>query len=189
MIICLLLPNCKHNNNTASISDNMEYAQWLDIEHYDSYTQVTVRNPWNAGSALQTYCLVPRGNAIPSNANGTIIKVPVQSALVYSSVHGGIIKELGALQSITGVCDAKDFDMPEIKQLVANGRIVDAGNSMQPTIERIVQLRPDAIILSPFQNGGYGPLTNLSTTLNECAHSIGNPPPGPGRRDKFFGEL
>lgn len=189
MIICLLLPNCKHNNNTASKSDNMEYAQWLDIEHYDSYTQVTVRNPWNAGSALQTYCLVPRDNAIPSNANGTIIKVPVQSALVYSSVHGGIIKELGALQSITGVCDAQYFDMPEIKQLVADGRIVDAGNSMQPTIERIVQLRPDAIILSPFQNGGYGALTSLGTPIIECADYMENTPLGRAEWIKLFGEL
>ena len=189
MIICLLLPNCKHNNNTASKSDNMEYAQWLDIEHYDSYTQVTVRNPWNAGSALQTYCLVPRGNAIPSNANGTIIKVPVQSALVYSSVHGGIIKELGALQSITGVCDAQYFDMPEIKQLVADGRIVDAGNSMQPTIERIVQLRPDAIILSPFQNGGYGALTSLGTPIIECADYMEHSPLARAEWMRFYGML
>ncbi len=188
LTICLLIAGCSRSSE-APDTGSMEYAQWLDIEHCEGYTSVTVKNPWKPGAVLQTYCLVPRGNTVPDSIDGTVVNVPLQSALVYSSVHGGVIKELGALQSITGVCDVQYFDMDEIKRGVEEGRIVDAGNSMQPTTERIVQLNPDAIILSPFQNGGYGALTSLGTPIIECADYMENTPLGRAEWIKLFGEL
>jgi ABC-type Fe3+-hydroxamate transport system substrate-binding protein len=41
----------------------------------------------------------------------------------------------------------------------AGNSIVDCGSSMAPDIERIIALKPEAILLSPFENsGGYGKL-------------------------------
>ncbi len=190
----LLLAGCR--NGAASqqqqvASGGVEYARWLSIEQCDGYTRIDVKNPWNEGAVLQTYMLVPQGAELPDGAKsgGTVVRTPLRSALVYSSVHGGVIKELGELQSITGVCDVQYFDMPEVKKGVEEGRIVDAGNSMQPTLEKVVQLRPDAIILSPFQNGGYGALTNMGIPIIECADYMENTPLGRAEWIKLFGEL
>ena len=44
----------------------------------------------------------------------------------------------------------------------AGNSIVDCGSSMAPDIERIIALKPEAILLSPFENsGGYGKLDKL----------------------------
>ena len=41
---------------------------------------------------------------------------------------------------------------------------------MNPDIERIIDLRPDAILLSPFENsGGYGRVGKLNIPIIECA--------------------
>ena len=41
---------------------------------------------------------------------------------------------------------------------------------MQPDIERIMSLRPDALLLSPFENsGGYGKLSALQIPIIEAA--------------------
>ena len=175
-IIGLCLAGCGNGKNAGELSSDMEYARWLEITPNEGYTTVTVKNPWRQGAVLQTYLLVPHDSDVPTDAEGVVVRTPLHSVLVYSSVHGGAINELGELQSITGVCDLQYFDMPEIQQGVAEGRIVDAGNSMQPTIEKVVQLHPDAILLSPFQNSGYGALTNLDIPIIECADSMENTP-------------
>ena len=41
---------------------------------------------------------------------------------------------------------------------------------MKPDIERIIDLRADAILLSPFENsGGYGRLEQIGVPIIECA--------------------
>lgn len=189
MVLAASTAGCRQGDSHAADDGGMEYASWLDISYHDGYTVATVKNPWNPGAVLQTYVLVPRGAEAPQGVAGTVVQVPLQSALVYSSVHGGVIKELGGLPSITGVCDLRYFDMDEIRQGVADGRIVDAGSSMQPTIEKVVQLHPDAIILSPFQNSGYGTLANMGIPIIECADYMENTPLGRAEWIKLFGAL
>ena len=82
--------------------------------------------------------------------DGTVVRVPIERAVVYSSVHAGVMKELGSFSAVRGVCDAQYYTMPEVQSGIADGSIADCGNSLSPTIERLVALKPDAIILSPF---------------------------------------
>ena len=189
LLVCLLAAECGRDGRSAGTGHDMEYARWLDMEHHAGYTLVTVKNPWRPGAVLQTYLLVPQDGEVPQGITGTVVRTPLQSVLVYSSVHAGVIKELGAMQSVTGVCDVQYFDMPEVQEGVRAGKIIDAGNSMQPAMEKVVQLRPDGIILSPFQNGGYGALANMGVPLIECADYMENTPLGRAEWIKFFGEL
>ena len=189
LLVCVLMAACGRNGRATDADGSMEYARWLDIDSCDGYTKVTVKNPWRPDAVLQTYLLVPRGRNLPGGVDGTVVRTPLQSVLVYSSVHAGVIKELGAMQSVSGVCDVQYFDMPEVQEEVAAGRIVDAGNSMQPTMEKVVQLHPDAIILSPFQNGGYGALANMGIPLIECADYMENTALGRAEWMYFYGLL
>ena len=121
--------------------------------------------------------------------DGTVVRVPIERAVVYSSVHAGVMKELGAFSAVRGVCDAQYYTMPEVQRGLADGSIADCGNSLSPTIERLVALKPDAIILSPFQNAGYGVLTNLGVPIIECADYMEHTPLGRAEWIKLFGEL
>ncbi|MDO5772182.1 MAG: ABC transporter substrate-binding protein [Bacteroidales bacterium] len=120
---------------------------------------------------------------------GTVVRVPIERAVVYSSVHAGVMKELGAFSAVRGVCDAQYYTMPEVQSGLDDGSIADCGNSLSPTIERLVALKPDAIILSPFQNAGYGVLTNLGVPIIECADYMEHTPLGRAEWIKLFGEL
>lgn len=121
--------------------------------------------------------------------DGTVVRVPIERAVVYSSVHAGVMKELGSFSAVRGVCDAQYYTMPEVQRGLADGSIADCGNSLSPTIERLVALKPDAIILSPFQNAGYGVLTNLGVPIIECADYMEHTPLGRAEWIKLFGEL
>ena len=63
-------------------------------------------SPWDTARILHTYVLVGRETELPVGLpEGTLVRTPVEKALVYSSVHCGLLSELGAIDRIGGICD------------------------------------------------------------------------------------
>lgn len=195
LVTFVLCCGCNRNHSSDESSEQpksvITESAGITILHLDGYTKVEVKNPWKDGALLQTYILVPKDAEVPEgiDKDATIVRTPIERVVVYSSVHGGVIKELGCLGSIKGVCDAQYFNMSEIADGLQSNRIADVGNSQAPTIEKLVALKPDAIILSPFQNMGYGAIANLKIPIIECADYMENTPLGRAEWIKFFGEL
>ena len=157
----LLLFSCKDEGKTASFLGeggdtlDLKYAENLKIVSYDDYRVATLRNPWDTLEILHTYVLVGRDEPLPDSLpQGTVVRVPLQKAVIYSSVHCGLMEELGALSAVGGVCDLRYIDLPYVKEGCRTGRIADLGSGMNPDIEKLMALHPDAVMLSPFENSG-----------------------------------
>ena len=72
----------------------------------------------------------------------------------------------------------------------AQNSIVDCGSSMAPDIERIIALKPEAILVSPFENsGGYGKLDKLHIPIIEAVDYMESSPLGRAEWMKFYGML
>lgn len=183
LIAGLLLTSC---NNTSSISIGQggdtitTTAQLLKIIDYENYTIAEVKNPWNTSEILQRYILVNRNSNVDKSSfpKGVIIKTPIQSSVVYSSVHANAINELGVIDAITGICDAKYYKIQQIKDRMLSGDVIDIGSSMSPSIEHIIELSPEAILTSPFQNAGHGAIEQLKIPIIECADYMETTPLG-----------
>lgn len=169
----------------------MSYAVNLAMVDFDGYTRVDVRNPWDTTRTLHTYLLVPAAADMPAALpEGTVIRTPLKSSVIYSSVHNSLVVELGADSAISGICDVQYIHQPQLVERIKSGDIADCGNSMTPNIERIIELRPDAILLSPFENsGGYGKLAQLGVPIVECADYMETSPLGRAEWMKFYGRL
>ena len=62
--------------------------------------------------------------------------------------------------------------------------------SMNPDMERIIDLHPDAILLSPFENsGGYGRIEKLDIPIIECADYMETSALGRAEWMRFYGLL
>lgn len=193
-ILCILSAFISCNNqskqDTANSAQENLYAENIIVTPHDDYTRIDIKNPWEKSRILQTYILVPRNSELPdSMPEGTVIRTPINSTLVYSSVHAQAIKELGHIESISGVCDAQYFTIQEISDGVAEGTIMNVGSSMSPIVEKIIALAPEAIVLSPYQNSSYGDLTRLGIPIIECADYMETSPLGRAEWIKFFGYL
>ncbi|MBR5171346.1 MAG: ABC transporter substrate-binding protein [Muribaculaceae bacterium] len=168
----------------------VEEAKLLSISHQKGYTKVDIINPWDTTKLLQTYLLVPRDSELPKDLpNGIVVRTPIQNALVYSSVHSSVISELGGASAVKGVCDAQYFNDEVISKGLADGTITDCGNSMQPTVEKVIQMNADAILLSPYQDATYGQIERLKIPIIECADYMEFTPLGRAEWIKFYGEL
>lgn len=168
----------------------IEYAELLSITYHDDYTDVKISNPWDSTRLLHRYILVPKTQNVPSNLpQGTVVRTPLSNTLVYASVHCSLLEQLDALSQIGGVCDLSYIKTPALLSRAENGKLTDAGNSMSPDIERVMSLNPDAILLSPFENAGYGRIGKMGIPIIECADYLETSPLGRAEWIKFFGLL
>lgn len=182
LFLSVLLSGCVHKSR--------EEEQMLQIDRREGYVEVTVMDPWKKGRVLHNYLLVERDKELPENLpEGTVVRTPLRSVLVYSDVYAGAIAELGCISSVTSVCDAEYFKTPEVVAGLADGSVTDCGSSMSPSVERIVSVAPEAIILSPFENGGYGALENMGIPIIEMADYMEPSPLERARWIEFVGLL
>lgn len=193
LLIFLIFTSCRHERSHDSqkfVREGTEEAKLLSIRHEDGFTKVDIINPWDTTKLLHTYLLVPRDSEIPKDLpKGTVVRTPVQRVLVYSSVHSSVISELGSPDAIKGVCDSQYFNDARISKGLSDGTIADCGNSMQPTVEKVIQMKPDAILLSPYQDATYGQIEKLKIPIIECADYMEFTPLGRAEWIKFYGEL
>lgn len=140
------------------------------------------------------------------------VRTPVERSAVFIAPHCQLMYELGCQQAIRGVCDLDYINIPDVKKRAALSRntaarkassgnvsagkasvgnsIVDCGSSMAPDIERIIALKPEVILLSPFENsGGYGKLDKLHVPIIEAADYMESSPLGRAEWMKFYGML
>ena len=190
-----LLVSCKGGNALVSADSGdtlkLAYADNISLIRYNDYIKATVRNPWDTASVLHTYLLVPDSIDLPPVLpEGTVVRTPLKSALIYSSVHNSLVSELGSIDAISGVCDASYIHQPELVARIADGRVADCGIGTSPNIEKIINLNPDGVMMSPFENSGtYGKLGQLGIPIIECADYMETSPLARAEWMKFYGIL
>nr|WP_306562651.1 ABC transporter substrate-binding protein [Bacteroides intestinalis] len=195
-VTVLLLSACGGKSSTASGSEQgdtipLHYSSNLSLIDYEDCIVAQLRNPWDTAKILHTYVLVDKNQPLPQELpQGTLVRTPLSKAVIYSSVHCSLLKDFGALSSIGGVCDLKYIKLPEIEEGCRNGTIADVGDGMNPNIEKIIDLHPDAILLSPFENsGGYGRVEKLNVPIIECADYMETSSLGRAEWMRFYGLL
>lgn len=197
-----LLTIVKHGDGEES----SDAAEGIDYQ----YAEAIIANPWKAGTMLHRYILIPKGEegdktvAMLARRRSTVarcttdtVRTPVERSAIFIAPHCQLMYELGCQQAIRGVCDLDYINIPDVKKraalsgnTAAQNPIVDCGSSMAPDIERIIALKPEAILLSPFENsGGYGKLDKLHVPIIEAADYMESSPLGRAEWMKFYGML
>lgn len=192
--LCLLAA-CQNRKTesarTTGDTISMKYARLITLVEQDSCHVVTIQNPWQPEKLLNRYILINRHRDVPRNLpEGTVIRIPVEKAVVYSSVHYSLLELLQASSQVNGVCDAEFILNPELKERIRKGNVLDYGNGMSPNLERIMEQQPDILMPSPYeQSGGYGKLGKLGIPIVECADYMETTPLGRAEWMRFYGLL
>lgn len=164
----------------------------------------------------KTVAMLAKRRSTGARCTTDTVRTPVEKSAVFIAPHCQLMYELGCQQAIRGVCDLDYINIPDVKKRAAAGNaaagkasagnvssgnvsaenaaarnsIMDCGSSMSPDIERIIALKPEAILLSPFENsGGYGKLDKLHIPIIEAADYMESSPLGRAEWMKFYGML
>lgn len=165
-IILFLLPcvlimlSCKKQVGTNALGKNiqrLEYAELFTVNEYDNYSVLKLINPWDTTQILTTYVLVDRDIELPDSLpNGILVRVPIQSAVVYSSINCSALDEIGKLDIVKGACETTYIKSPHVRKQVDAGKIIDVGEAKNPDVEKILDIDPEVIFASPIDGQGFG---------------------------------
>ena len=194
IFVAVLLSSCGGQmRSSADGGDTVRfrYAQLLSLVRYQGYTVATISHPWRQNAVLHQYVLVPADSVVPEGLpEGTLIRTPLRRSVVFTTVHCSLLSMLHREGSVAGVADLKYIKAPFVQAGVDSGRIMDCGDGMSPVIEKIIDLHPDALLLSPFENsGGYGQLSEIDIPIVECAEYMEASPLGRAEWVRFYGML
>ena len=160
----------------------------------------------------KTVAMLAKRRSMGARCTTDTVRTPVERSAVFIAPHCQLMYELGCQQAIRGVCDLNYINISDVRKRAASAgkassekassgkassgnasaqnSIVDCGSSMAPDIERIIALKPEAILVSPFENsGGYGKLDKLHIPIIEAADYMESSPLGRAEWMKFYGML
>lgn len=214
-----LLTIVKHGEKgTASLNNDAEDAeyQYAEVNVANPWKAGTMLHRYilipKGEEGDKTVAMLARRRSTGARCTTDTVRTPVERSAVFIAPHCQLMYELGCQQAIRGVCDLDYINIPDVRKRAASAgnasagkasagktsaenasagnSIVDCGSSMAPDIERIIALKPEAILLSPFENsGGYGKLDKLHIPIIEAADYMESSPLGRAEWMKFYGML
>ena len=190
LLSAIILASCSGGQQFRSDGGIMELASHITVQETPHSYHVRIANPWKKGTLLHTYTFTDSVDTDYrfSRAQNTV-HVPLKRVVVMTNSLARLMVELGVEDCIAGVCEPEYISDSTIRARLANGTITDCGNSMYPTIEKIMELHPDAIMVSPFEQTGYGQMEKLGIPLLECADYMETSPLSRAEWIRFYGRL
>lgn len=190
LCIAALLCGCNGGTQFQSQGGIMELASHITVHQENNGYYVRIANPWKKGTLLHTYTFTDSLDTdYKYSRNVNTVHVPLKRVVVMTNSMAHLLVELGVEDCIAGVCEPEYISDSLIRARLADGTIADCGNSMYPTVEKIMELHPDAIMVSPFEQTGYGQLEKLGIPLLECADYMETSPLSRAEWIRFYGRL
>lgn len=188
LLIAVSAVCCSRSEKAEVLAD--DGAKYLKVEPRGGYVRVEIVNPWQKGELLGAYNLVHRDSVVPDDMpEGQLIRVPVESAVVYSSVHAEGLHEMLADNTIKGVTGAEYFTQPDMRKRIESGDVQALGSAEAPDLERMLTLMPDVVMLNVYQGAEMGGVERSGLPVIKLVDNMEVSPLGKAEWIKLYGAL
>jgi iron complex transport system substrate-binding protein len=128
------------------------YSHSFRVDYYKGFKVVKVFSGKDK-SAVTSYVLLPKGNAINGFEDAERINFPASRIACMSTTHVGALKLLDARHLIVAATNKDLIYDSMVRAMINAGTIKDAGKDYQPDYEAIAQTKPD-LLFSDGENTG-----------------------------------
>lgn len=172
----LLLCACMEGKKPSALDNEMRYASLLEMQDTDSGTVARIHDPWDPERVAVEYH----------------IGQPYRRVTLTASSHGYLLSRLlKAEGAVAALCDTAYVMDSQLRTLMTEGKILDAGNSLSPNMEVLAATRCDAVWVCPME--GSNTLSTLGQQLGTqvicCADYMETSPLGRAEWMRFYGRL
>lgn len=146
-LLCACQTNKKKEAISISSENSIRYATGLSIQKFDSYSVVTVSNPWPTSDKNYKYILHEKEAEIPDSLQKyTAIQVPIRSIVVTSTTHIPALELLGVENSLIGFPNTDYVSSEKTRALIDVKKIREIGTNQSLNTEVLLDIQPDVII-------------------------------------------
>ena len=150
-VALLFLSSCKGFEQECGVGKNNRYAENFGFEKTENGYDITlIRN-----------CKESKVLHLSRTGDKSAIKIPIRSAVCFSTTHTAFISQLGETASIKGISGTEYVCDPKVVKMIEDGKIVEIGYDKQLDMERIISLKPDVVFAFGVDNESVSGLQKL----------------------------
>lgn len=152
------------SKNQDETSNLVHYAENFKISPYKDGYKLEIKNK-NSSNFDELYIFNDSLDIPEEIKNQTIIRTPIKSAIAFSSTQWSVFQKLGEINVIKGILESNYSKNDEILRLVKEGVIIDLGTSNQVNTEKVINLKAELILYTPYPTIDYSNLGKLSGSI------------------------
>ncbi len=153
LLFLILISSCKNEESKIVYSKAtgevvpVEYAKGFEIEQFDGYKLLTVKDPWPKADKSFTYLLAEKEANIPSEVQYDLkVTIPVQKIVVTSTTHIPSLEILNEEQSLVGFPGLDYISSEKTRARISKGLVAELGQNESMNTEILISLDPDLVI-------------------------------------------
>jgi ABC-type Fe3+-hydroxamate transport system, periplasmic component len=183
----------KSRQEETSVADQknlMRYAQNVLLFETPQGYCMDVKNPWDSTVWLGRFLLLPDSLEAPAETQGrTVIRVPVKSVISFSATQWSAMLKFGELGKLKGILESRYTNNETILERLSSGKLLDVGTESDFDIEKMIQIKPDIILYSPYFDGNQQQLELTKAVLFPYADYLETTPLGRAEWLRVIGYL
>jgi iron complex transport system substrate-binding protein len=151
-----------HEKGFSAARSLVKYAHGFTIAYYDHYKEVKIIN--RTGGTMDTldYLLLPESVPVPpDHAHAQVIRIPVKSLIVMSSMHIAQADFAGVANRITGLGNGQYVNSTVVREGLKTGRIKLVGIDANLNNELVVGMHPDVMMTMSNPDAAFGQYKTL----------------------------
>jgi len=144
----VLLFSCKneHNNRPSkeknSSENSIKYAKGFDIQHFNNYTKLTIKAPYQ--NSKETFEFILTHSKTTTNLD--TIQTPIKSIVVTSTTHIPFLELLNVEDYLVGFPNTDYISSKKTNSLISRGLVKELGNEENINTELLLDLHPDVVV-------------------------------------------
>ena len=133
----------------------VDFAKGFTISYVPGGKVLTILSPFEQKITATRYLLVPRGAARPTGyADAIVVETPIRTLVGLSSMHVALVDFLGADDVLVGLGNLKYASAPRVRQRIAAGKILEAGQGKELHNEQLIAQHPDLVMATGWPGEG-----------------------------------
>ena len=199
LIMVFIFSSCKqtHENSLdvpSPIGEKSEitYATGFEIESFDGYKLITLKNAWPGTDKIFKYALVQNNASLPNPERfDAVVEIPVKRIVVTSTTHIPSLEMLDELDALIGFPSLNFISSEKTRKQISNGKIKELGQNEDLNTEIVLDLAPDVVVgfAMDGNNPTFSTLQKAGTPVLYNADWTETSPLGKAEWIKFFGTL
>ena len=199
LLLILVVISCKNETkNTTEINSQytsqvaLKYAKGFEINNFEGYKVITLKNPWPGTTKTFKYALVEKNASLPDPKSfDAIVEIPIKRIVVTSTTHIPSIEMLDVNEALVGFPNLNYISSEKTRQRITDQQITELGKNEDINTEILIDLKPDAVIGFAVDGSNSTFTTIEQTGIPVLFNSdwTENSPLGKAEWIKFFGAL